>query len=123
MNDSIPDQCKHCKKPLPPDHKGPCPYCGRNVKIVNLHAKSATHRRHVTGKLSATGKLTLRRTREYYKNKPKALLLNISIGLIITVIGFSIGGLAGCIVGGVLGVILTIFAPSRREKIREIEAV
>jgi hypothetical protein len=21
--------CRHCKKELPPSHKGPCPYCGK----------------------------------------------------------------------------------------------
>lgn len=72
--------CKWCKQPLPDNHSGPCPNCGkigRHIKIEPL-----------TGVLRLTGTVTriTRRRREIVKDK-RIKWASRSIGLICASLG------------------------------------
>lgn len=36
MNNTTTATCQHCKKEVPPDRKGPCPYCGKVGKDITV---------------------------------------------------------------------------------------
>jgi hypothetical protein len=104
-----PDKCKHCGYPLPVNLKGPCPNCGKSGKTFGLTIQTG---------LTPTRLATIR---EYYKTRPKVIVVGILIIIGISLVGYFLRGYNGAIIGFLLSLIYFLFGEPARDKVREIE--
>jgi membrane associated rhomboid family serine protease len=109
-----PDKCKHCGCPLPVNLKGPCPNCGKSGTTFGLTTQ---------GVISPTGVTTTRLTtiREYYRTRPKVMVVGVLITIGISLVGFLFRGYNGAIIGFLLSLMYFLFGKPAKDKIREID--
>ena len=103
--------CKWCGTPLPPNHSGPCPKCGKEGKMVFLTLKES-----VTLKES----LKWKAQKEFFEENPKIKWILTMITLASPLIGLVLSGVAGIIVGIGLGILSLLLGPYAIIKVREI---
>ena len=112
MNENEPDKCRHCGYPLPVNLKGPCPNCGKSGKIFGLSPQNV---------ISPSGVPTARLTmiREYYKTRPKVVVVGVLTTIGISLVGFLLRGYNGAIAGFVLSLLYFLFGEPARDKDRD----
>ena len=109
-----PDKCGHCGNILRSEHKGPCPKCGHDGKVITLKVLSAVSRSIVSNARLSTVK-------EYYENHPGVMLLGISITLGSSLVGLLLGGYAGAIIGSLLSLAYFLWGRPCRTHHKEID--
>ena len=103
--------CKWCGTSLPLNHRGPCPKCGKEGKVILLTLKES-----VTLKES----LRWRIQKEFFEENPKIKWILTTITLASPLIGLVLSGVAGIIVGIGLGILSLLLGPYAIIKVREI---
>ena len=68
--------CRWCHEPLPPDHTGPCPKCGKTGKNVTLQPRSVVLKATV-GK----ARMIRERRQEIIEKNPKIKWINIIVSM------------------------------------------
>ena len=110
-------KCRHCWNPLEPNHKGPCPICGKIGAVKTIQPKNVVVETAVT-----KPKLGIIKTaREYYKVNHRALRINIEITILLSFLGYFISGLLGTLVSLVLAILYCFISPAVIIKIKEIK--
>lgn len=103
--------CKWCGTSLSPVHTGTCPKCGKEGKKIVCKIKEPD----IKLSLDFKGRL------EFYKKNPKILCLNIAIIIIASLLGWVVSGLAGVVIGIIIGIVsLCLLPPFVTKIIREI---
>jgi len=105
-------ECRYCNTPLPVDHKGPCPNCGKIGKNISVEL-------HET--ISVTESLSWEKRKEFWEKNSKMMVLIWSITLISPILGWFITGAIGIIIGLILGIAVNLLGPYAVTKVREIE--
>jgi len=103
--------CRWCGVSLSPNHTGPCPECGKEGTITNL---SLT----LTAKFKES--LNLETRREFYEEKTKIKWVIYALTFGSPVLGWVLTGLAGFIIGIILGFFSYLLGPAVI-KVQEIE--
>jgi len=111
-NVKITATCKWCGIKLSPDHKGPCPKCGKEGKKISIE---------ITENLSLKDSLQWERAREIYKSNLKMILLLIGIIVFSSLLGVIFSGLLGFLIGIFFGGISVVVGIYAFIKVREIE--
>jgi uncharacterized oligopeptide transporter (OPT) family protein len=108
------DKCKHCGNPLPPDHDGPCPKCGKKGKVISISVHDFVH-------VQSVATATLTTIREFYEKNPKPMAVVILITICSSLVGLFIAGILGVLAGLCLGALSFVLGPKAVIKVREID--
>ena len=111
-------KCSHCGNPLPPNHTGPCPQCGKQRKEIVAIIQDTVH---ITDRWESVHEFF------YEENSlPKWLLILITLA-VPPLIGLFVGGFVGSLGGLLLDLLLGVLSYSfdrkfgtRVTKVREI---
>lgn len=101
--------CSGCGNRLPPNHTGTCPNCGKEGKAVSVVLAENVR---VTARCQST--------REFYEKNPTALWVVVILTVVSPMIGYFVTGLAGVLVGLILGVLSYYVGAIAVTKVREI---
>jgi uncharacterized OB-fold protein len=108
---TVTTRCSVCGNPLPPNHAGPCPICGKKGKVHYVTLKA-------TEKVVAS--ISWKSTHEFYEKNPTAYWIVVFLTIVSPVIGYFVIGLAGIVVGVILGVLSYYIGQKAVTKVREI---
>jgi hypothetical protein len=97
---------------LAPDERGPCPACGSLARNVELHVSDTVH---VSESLSWT------KMHEEVERHWRWLLVSLALTLAASLVGVVLAGLAGLVVGLVLGLLSYPAGLRAVTRVREIE--
>ena len=95
--------CQHCKKELPRDHKGPCPYCGSNKILFKKNVGG--------GVVGITGDVAII-VYKHAKTHPLFTAINIALTIISPFVGYLLdNALVGLLIGITIAIITLVLIP------------
>jgi len=113
MTDELRCWCRHCKAELPPDHKGPCPECGKLGKDCKVTAKVA---------IGLAVSAYYEQWREHAKNHPLLIVISFVLTLASPIVGYLLVGWIGILIGVIISILAWWLGLNAREKIRELKS-
>ena len=107
-------ECANCGNLLAPSHKGPCPFCGSEQKLIKVNV-------HETLNVRVTERLMWTKTREYFENHWPTFVATIALTIASPFIGLFVLGLIGAGIGLIFSVITLVVGFFAVTKVREVE--
>ena len=103
--------CRHCRAELPPDHKGPCPKCGKLGKDCKVTVSVA---------LRLAVSASAQKVHKYTKKHPRFIAISIALTITSLTLGYLLGALVGLLIGIIVATLNWWLTPHAIETITEI---
>ena len=103
--------CQHCGAELPPDHKGPCPKCGKLGKDFEATLRTT---------IGLAASLSAQKVHKYTKRHPRFIAVSIVLTVVALILGYLLGNFAGLLIGIIVAILNWWLTPHALRTIHEI---
>ena len=102
MKENSPPECKHCGVPLPRDHVGPCPKCGKESQAYSIEGD-------VRVPIRVSGRMKYTQVTKYALKHPWKTGISTVVAFASPFVGQVLVGLPGVLVGLLLSAVSFYF--------------